>query len=74
MLNLKQLVKNAKKKLKHKKNIFISRPPQILILSLQRINFITNNKKEYNVIFPEKLNLNDFIDKDFEINFNAELL
>ena len=58
--------------MKHKKIIFIARPTKVLILSLQRINFITNNKNECNVIFPEKLNINEFIDKDFGFNNNSE--
>ena len=34
----------------------ISRPPEILILSLQRINETTKKKNECSVIFDEDLN------------------
>ena len=50
--------------LKHKKELKISRPPEILILSLQRIDLISEKKLEYKVKFPQKLDIFQFIDKD----------
>ena len=49
---------------KHKKEMKISRPPEILIISLQRINQTTQKKNECIVTFPDLLNLYDFIDHD----------
>ena len=49
---------------KHKKAMKISRPPEILIISLQRINETTQKKNECLVTFPEVLNLFDYIDHD----------
>lgn len=49
---------------KHKKAMKISRPPEILIISLQRINETTQKKNECPVIFPGVLNLYDYIDHD----------
>ena len=48
---------------KHKKEIKISRPPEILILSLQRID---GNKKKlgYSVNFEENLDISEFVDQD----------
>ena len=60
----------CKKIAKHKKFMRISRPPEILIISLQRIDSKTQLKNECLVNFPENLNLNEFIDQ--EIGFNKE--
>ena len=49
---------------KHKKEMKISHPPEILIISLQRINEATQKKNECIVNFPDVLNLFDFIDHD----------
>ena len=49
---------------KHKKEMKISHPPEILIISLQRINEATQKKNECIVKFPDVLNLFDFIDHD----------
>jgi ubiquitin C-terminal hydrolase len=53
----------CQKVIKRKKEIKISRPPEILILSLQRID---ENKKKlgYSVNFEENLDISEFIDKD----------
>jgi len=51
---------------KHKKEMKISRPPQILIISLQRINEVAQKKNECLVVFPDVLNLFDFIDHDLK--------
>lgn len=61
----------CKKKLKHKKNIVITRPPKILIFSLQRFNYHTNLKNECNVSFRVNLNIKEFIDNDFGFNNNS---
>ena len=50
--------------LKHKKELKISRPPEILILSLQRIDLISEKKLEYKVKFSQKLDISQFIDRD----------
>ena len=49
---------------KHKKELKISRPPEILILSLQRIDLITEKKLQYKVKFPQKLDIFEFVDHD----------
>ena len=49
---------------KHKKELKISRPPEILILSLQRVDLFTGKKLEYKVKFNQKLDLYNFIDHD----------
>ena len=49
---------------KHKKIIKISRPPTILILSLQRIDPITQKKNECIVNFPKVLDMSEFLDHD----------
>ena len=54
----------CKKIEKHKKELKISRPPEILILSLQRIDLVTGKKLEYKVKFSQKLDLYDFTDHD----------
>ena len=54
------------KKTKHKKEMKISKPPEILIISLQRINQATQTKNECTVTFPEILNIYDFIDHDIK--------
>ena len=52
------------KKTVHLKEIRFSQPPNILILSLQRINPRTKRKNSCAVSFPEILNINKFIDGD----------
>ena len=60
----------CQKKLKHIKQQKISRPPEILILSFQRINPVAQKKNECLVLFPQKLNITEFIDP--ELGFNTE--
>ena len=57
---------------KHKKLLKISRPPEILILSFQRIDETTQKKNDCQIIFPinDTLKLYDFIDHD--IGFDKE--
>ena len=55
---------NCGKKRVHDKEIKISRPPNILILSLQRINERTKRKNNCVVQFPEELNIRKYIDKE----------
>ena len=55
---------NCGKKRVHEKEIKISRPPNILILSLQRINERTKRKNNCVVQFPEELNIRKYIDKE----------
>jgi len=52
------------KKTVHLKEIRFSQPPNILILSLQRINPRTKRKNSCAVSFPEILDINKFIDGD----------
>ena len=54
----------CKKKCPHKKEIKISRPPEILILSLQRINQINQKKLGYSVKYPQNLDIFEYIDHD----------
>ena len=55
---------DCSKVLKHKKESKISRPPEILILSLQRIDQVTQKKNECMVNFPQILDMSEFIDKE----------
>ena len=55
--------KNCNKK-KHYKRTKISRPPNILILSLQRINERNQTKNICKVEFDESLNIKKYIDED----------
>jgi len=50
------------KKRVHKKEVKFSQPPNILILSLQRINNRTKRKNSCCVSFPENLDIQNFID------------
>ena len=52
------------------KEVKISRPPEILILSFQRINPVTQTLNECMVTFPQKLNISEFI--DHELGHNNE--
>ena len=56
--------KCQKPKIKHKKKTKISRPPNILILSFQRINWRTQRKNNCNVNFYEELNIQKYIDEE----------
>ena len=50
------------KKRVHRKEIRFSQPPNILILSLQRINPRTKRKNSCSISFPEILDINKFVD------------
>ena len=64
-IDFETICQKCQKKAKHKKEIRISRAPDILILSLQRIDVINNRKKlDYLVNFPQKLNMYEFMDHD----------
>ena len=52
------------KKAVHRKEIRISRPPNILILSLQRINARTQRKNNCSVSFKENLDISRYIDPE----------
>ena len=52
----------------HKKIKTIVRPPEILIIFLERMNEITQKMNECIVTFPDVLNLYNFIDHDFEFD------
>ena len=62
----------CKQKEKHQKEMRISRPPEILILSLQRINEATKKKNECLVTFPDVLNLYDYIDHDIGLDKESD--
>ena len=64
IIDFESKCERCKKIAKHKKTMKISRPPEILIISLQRIDTKTQQKNECLVNFPEFLNLNEFIDQD----------
>ena len=50
------------------KLIKISKPPEILIFSIQRILPYTNTKNNCYVNFPDILDITDFIDEDLGKN------
>ena len=52
------------KKRDHRKEVKFSQPPNILILSLQRINPRTKRKNTCSIDFPQILDINKFIDGD----------
>ena len=62
----------CQKKLKHKKEIKISRPPKILILSFQRIDLANQNQKknECVVTFPKILSMGNFIERGIGEDIN----
>ena len=60
----------CKKVGEHIKMMKISRPPEILIISLQRIDEVNKTKNECIVNFPQILNLTNYI--DHEIGFDKE--
>ena len=62
----------CQKKSQHKKEIKMSRPPEILILSLQRINQNTQKKLKYIVKYPEILDISEFT--DHECGFDKECI
>jgi len=62
IIDFESKCKNCQKVSKHQKVTKISRPPNILILSLQRIDEKTQNKNECVVTFPYILDIKEFID------------
>ena len=64
LINFETKCEKCHKKSTHKKELKISRPPEILILSLQRIDEITQKKLRYKVEFPQILDIFEFIDHD----------
>ena len=71
ILEFETICENCKKILNHKKDLNIVRPPKILILSLQRINFHNKVKNECIVKIPENLDIKEFIDIDFGYDNNS---
>ena len=71
-INFETECEKCKKIVEHKKEIKISHPPEILILSLQRIDEKTKKKNECIVTFPEVLDMKEFI--DHECGFDKEPL
>ena len=64
IIDFERKCENCQKVLKHKKEIKISRPPEILILSLQRIDPVTQKKNQCVVTFPKVLDISEFIDHE----------
>ena len=64
IIDFESKCKKCQKVSKHQKVTKISRPPNILILSLQRVDEKTQNKNECVVTFPYILDLKEFIDPD----------
>ena len=64
IIDFETICEKCQKVQKHKKETKISRPPIILILSLQRIDPATQKKNECVVTFPPILDISEFIDKD----------
>ena len=67
-IDFERICENCHKKSKHIKEVKISRPPEILILSFQRVNPVTQKKNECVVTFPQKLNISQFIDPELGHN------
>ena len=63
-IDFEVICERCKKKTKHKKEIKISRAPEILILSLQRIDEIKKKKLDYLVNFPQTLDIYEFMEHD----------
>ena len=53
------------KKTVHKKQVKITQPPNVLILSLQRRNERTGRKNDCIVEFPDELDISKYIENDF---------
>ena len=53
---------------KHTKEIKFVDFPTILILSIQRLDFVNKSKNDCKITFQDKLDINNFIDKDFYSN------
>ena len=62
----------CKLKTMHKKETRISRPPNILILSLQRFNSRTKRKNNCGVSFPEELDISNYMDKECGNYYNCK--
>ena len=71
ILEFETICEKCKKILNHKKDLNIVRPPKILILSLQRINYQYKVKNECLVKIPEILDIKEFIDFDFGYDNNS---
>ena len=63
-IDFESACQRCQKKAKHKKELRISRAPEILILSLQRIDVINRKKLDYLVNFPQMLDIYEFMDHD----------
>ena len=55
---------NCRKKRNHLKEVKFTQPPNILILSLQRIDWKTKRKNDCTVEFSEELNIKKYIDEE----------
>ena len=71
-VEFKDICQNCGQIRSHNKKIKISKLPNILILSLQRLDFINNIKNNCEVAFSRELDMKYYIDKDCE-NSNRTL-
>ena len=62
-IDFERKCEKCQKKIKHRKETKISRPPKLLILSFQRIDSVSQKKNECVVTFPKILKINEFIEK-----------
>jgi ubiquitin carboxyl-terminal hydrolase 2/21 len=54
----------------HKKKIFLTILPKILILSIQRFNIINKSKSNKSIKLYEKINLKNFVDEELIENYS----
>ena len=63
IIDFERKCEKCEKKIKHRKETKISRPPKLLILSFQRIDSVNQKKNECVVTFPKILKMNEFVEK-----------
>ena len=62
-IDFERICEKCQKKIEHKKETKISRPPKLLILSFQRIDSFSQKKNECVVTFPKILKIKEFIEE-----------
>jgi len=72
IIEFETICPQCKNKTKHKKIIKISKTPEILIISLQRIDNIKHIKNYCLVDFPFILDINNYTDKNCEKNTESK--
>lgn len=63
-IDFESICTKCKKISKHKQEIKICRIPEIFIISLQRIDYLSRTKNESFVTFPYELDISPYIDKE----------